>query len=144
LDDIRKTLVSLASADARLLLEDKGLSVALHYRRAPERAADIQAEANRLLAEVGDDVDLIAGKCVVEFRRSGASKGNAIRRFQSIRNFSGRRPVMIGDDVTDEDGFDAVNEQDGISILVGNRPDSRARFSLPTVSSVHDWLSAAC
>jgi trehalose 6-phosphate phosphatase len=56
--------------------------------------------------------------------------------------FKGRRPVFIGDDLTDELAFAEVNLRDGVSIKVG-KGRSCARFRLPDVAAVHHWLGEA-
>lgn len=128
-----------------LLLEDKGLSLALHYRRAPQLAA----YAHRLLrslvhgqAEGSASLQLLKGKRVLEVKPAGFDKGTAIEAFMNEAPFQGRRPVFVGDDVTDEHGFAVVNARDGISIKVG-RGRSLARFRLPDVKAVRAWLAAA-
>jgi trehalose 6-phosphate phosphatase len=85
---------------------------------------------------------LLEGKMVVEVKPHGTNKGTAIATFMAEAPFAGRRPVFLGDDVTDEDGFETVNALGGVSILVGDRP-SAARWGLPSVAAVHRWLAAA-
>ena len=78
---------------------------------------------------------------VVELRPACASKGTAVERFMSEAPFAGRTPVFIGDDITDEDAFRAVNEMGGYSIKVGERePGSSARYELANVEAVRNWL----
>ncbi|MCK5621502.1 MAG: trehalose-phosphatase, partial [Alphaproteobacteria bacterium] len=71
-----------------------------------------------------------------------SDKGVALRSFLDERLFRGRCPVFIGDDVTDEDAFRAVNDLGGHSIRVGNGRDSQARWQLPDVNAVLGWLEA--
>jgi trehalose 6-phosphate phosphatase len=52
--------------------------------------------------------------------------------------FSGRKPVFVGDDLTDQDGFRMVEDQGGVSIAVGDRVHGQFRFE--TVSAVRRWL----
>ncbi|QYU71248.1 hypothetical protein J4558_01785 [Leptolyngbya sp. 15MV] len=80
------------------------------------------------------------GKFVAELVRPGADKGAAVRAFMAEMPFAGSRPVFIGDDVTDEDGFAAASEQGGLAITVGPRDSRLARFGLADPSAVRDWL----
>jgi trehalose 6-phosphate phosphatase len=69
-------------------------------------------------------------------------KGAAIRLFMSESPFAGRVPVFVGDDVTDETAFQAVNQLGGVSIKV-DQGATAARWRLDTVSDVLDWLETS-
>jgi trehalose 6-phosphate phosphatase len=125
-----------------LLLEDKGYGLALHFRRAPELEAQVHATMTATLDQLGADFQLQEGKLVYELRPANWSKGTSIFAFMQETPFQGRRPIFIGDDVTDEDAFGAVNALDGISVCVGDRPETRARYRLRGVADVHRWLGA--
>ena len=140
LDRAREALHAFAAVDARLLVEDKGLTVALHYRRAPDRAEDALALADRVAAGIGALV-LQRGKMVIEFRPRGLHKGDVVDAFMAEPPFAGRRPVFIGDDVTDEDGFAAVNRHHGHSIRVGTADATAARWSIGGVDELCRWLA---
>jgi trehalose 6-phosphate phosphatase len=79
------------------------------------------------------------GKLVVEIAPSGRDKGHAIEAFMRERPFRGRRPLFIGDDVTDEFGFVVVNARRGDTIKVGVGATT-AHWRLPDVASVLAWL----
>ena len=134
------TLTAFAEDHPGLLIEVKDSAVALHYRRAPE----LEDEARRRVAEslqgTDDDLRLIDGKMVLEIVPRHHDKGAAIRRLMEHPAFADRHPVFIGDDVTDEDGFAAVNELGGTSVHVGNNQDTRALHSLADVDAVRRWL----
>jgi trehalose 6-phosphate phosphatase len=119
-------------------LEAKPHGAALHYRAAPHLEALGEDFARRLAADYGLQVK--RGKCVVELVRQGADKGGAVRAFMEAEPFAGAKPVFVGDDLTDEDGFAAVAELGGFGVLVGDREPTHAHFALPDVSAVHDWL----
>jgi trehalose 6-phosphate phosphatase len=79
------------------------------------------------------------GKYVAELKPAGFDKGSAIEEYLAESPFHGRRPVFLGDDLTDEQGFAAINRRDGISVKVGKGP-SIAHYRLPNVAAVRDWL----
>src|SRR5207249_12256682 len=123
-------------------LEDKGRTLALHYRAVPEAGAQIRDRAERLLCEHGDGLRLIPGKMVVEFQPRHYGKGGAITAFMAEPPFRGRAPVFLGDDTTDEEGFAEVNRRGGVSIRVGAPlATSAAAYRSPSVAAALDWLA---
>jgi len=122
-----------------VLVEDKGVGLALHWRGAPHAASDVRAFADRHVRGRAS-YRLQPGDHVVEFVPVGTDKGRAVRRMMQYLPFRGRLPVFLGDDLTDEFGFDAANGQHGWSVLVGEREPSKAVFALPDIRSVHAWL----
>lgn len=125
-----------------LLLEDKGLSLALHYRRAPDLAQYVKDLMRQLVERVGSGLVVQEGKCIVEVKPAAITKATAVAAYLNEPPFAGRRPVFIGDDSTDEHGFMAVNERGGVSIGVG--PDCvNARYVLADVTAVREWLAGA-
>jgi trehalose 6-phosphate phosphatase len=136
---VRDDLTRFVAGHPGVRLEDKDLSVALHYRLAPHEETAVRDAARRAVAPFKDDIKLLEGKMVVEVKPQGANKGTAVAAFLAEAPFAGRRPVFLGDDVTDEDGFAAADRAGGMSILVGERP-SAARWRLPSVAAVHHWL----
>lgn len=124
-------------SDPRVLVEDKGVAVALHYRLAPERGGECQEVINALLPVA--DFEIMRGHQVVEARPRGASKGRALRTLMEQEPFTGRVPVYVGDDQTDEDGFAVAAELGGFGVKVGSGT-TLARFRCEDVASVHAWL----
>ncbi len=124
-------------SDPRLVIEDKGASVALHYRRAPKQAQACLT-ALRELAR-GPEFEILHGHYMVEARPRGVHKGAAVKALQRHAPFSGRRPIFVGDDRTDEDGFRAALVHGGYGIKVGPEP-SEARYRLASVAAVNTWL----
>lgn len=119
-------------------LENKGMAFALHYRQAPH----YEHQVLHLAAELAERFPQLVqqpGKCVVELKPQGTDKGAAIRAFMQEAPFAGRTPVFIGDDLTDEAGFMAVNAMQGISVKVG-AGSSVARYRLQAVEDVWQWL----
>ena len=137
---LRARLEALVCEDERLLLEDKESSLALHFRRAPERERALRALVTDA-APCHGGYRILHGKMVVEVKPAYANKGDAIARYLEAPPFTGRRPVFAGDDVTDEDGFDAVNRLGGISVKVG-AGESRAVCRVPDTDALLDWLAA--
>lgn len=123
-----------------LELEDKGHALALHYRRAPDMQASAEALAHDLMDAITEPTRLLRGKKVLEFMPLGSDKGQAIQEFMSEAPYLGRLPVFIGDDVTDEAGFAAVNAMHGCSIRVGNGAATAAYYRLDSVADVHTRL----
>jgi len=135
---LRTRFGSLAREDPRLVVEDKGSSLALHYRRAPERERELgDLVAGAVRRDTGYHV--MQGKMVLEVRPAHADKGTAVDRFLETPPFSGRTPVMAGDDITDEDAFAAANRRGGISVKVG-AGETEATCRVPDVAALHDWL----
>ena len=122
-----------------LMLEAKPHGAALHYRTHPERADLARELADEVAARF--EMAIKPGKGVVELTHTGADKGGAVRAFLALPPFAGALPVFIGDDVTDEDGMIACEEAGGFGILVGDRTPTTARYRLPHVSAVYEWLS---
>ena len=132
---------SFAERHKGLVFEDKGASVALHYRKAPQLAAEARAAVHEAAAPLGEAVEVQHGKMVVELKPAGCDKGKAIEEFMREAPFSGRTPVFIGDDVTDEYGFRTVNRLGGHSVKVGEGP-SAARWRLADPAAARAWLGA--
>ncbi len=139
---IKEALAPVLARHPGLLLEDKGLTLALHYRLAPKLAGYVHQLMNHLARSAGANLELQRGKYVVEIKPAGIDKGTAVTEYLAESPFKGRRAVFIGDDRTDEHGFAEVNKLDGISIKVGKGP-SCTRFRLPDVAAVHHWLGNA-
>src|SRR5256884_9529458 len=115
-----KRLRVMAAEHPALVLEDKGMNLALHYRSAPELGATVRETLRRLVEELGDDFELQSGKMVLEIKPSGKDKGTAIEEFLAEAPFRDRLPVFIGDDLTDEFGFELINRVGGCSVKVGD------------------------
>lgn len=137
---LRDKLAPLVGRHPDLLLEDKRLSLALHYRRQPRLASYLHRLMRQYAAASHGRIVLQRGKRVIEAKPAGIDKGTAIAEFLVEAPFRGRRPVFIGDDVTDEHGFAIVNAAQGLSIKVGAGATA-ARHRLPDVAAVLAWLS---
>lgn len=140
--DLREALGAFAARHAGLWLEDKRLSLAVHYRSRPELEGEVRRFVESLEARLPADVEILQGRKVLEIKPRVADKGEAIRAFMAEPPFSGRTPVFVGDDVTDEAGFRAVNELGGVSVKVGSGATS-ADWRLANVEAVLGWLEVA-
>lgn len=124
--------------DPRLIIEDKGAAVALHWRQAPERAEECIAAMKE--AASSPEFEILRGHAVVEARPRGTNKGAAVSALAGHGSFAGRRPVFVGDDVTDEDGFRAAALLGGYGVKVGPG-ETAARYRMSGVDEVHAWLA---
>lgn len=141
--DLRTGIVRLRqdlSGMPGVLIEDKGCSVAVHWRMAPDRAADAERAVQTLAEELGPGYRLQFGRAVAELVPARSGKGAAILRFLEEAPYAGRRPVFIGDDLTDEHGFAAVNARGGVSMRIGPGP-TEARFRLETPAALRRRLA---
>lgn len=116
---LKRSLERVTADWKGILIEDKGAAVAAHYRQAPEWQTALEAVMHSALEEAGPDYALQRGKMVIEIRPARASKGAAVRAFLSEAPFAGRKPITIGDDLTDEAMFKVANELGGLSIRIG-------------------------
>jgi trehalose 6-phosphate phosphatase len=126
------------------LLELKGHGAALHVRGAPSAAAAARRLADTLAETYRGRVRLLRGKAVFEFVSLGVSKGRAIEALLGQGPFRGRQPYVVGDDVTDEDGFAVANRLGGMSLRVGSSDlrmaASVARYTIANPSQLRKWL----
>lgn len=136
---LRERLDAAGLADGGVFVEDKGQALAVHYRAAPGREAEVLQTMRRLTADLAD-LSLLEGKMVVEAKPKAVDKGTVVRSLMAHAPFAGRRPVFIGDDVTDEDAILAVQALGGIGAKVGPGT-SAARARLPDVAAVHALLT---
>lgn len=142
--DLREVIrlgTALAARHPGLRVEVKTAAVALHYRHAPE----LQALVLQVMTEAAASapgLELLHGKCVVEVKPAGISKGSAIEAFMAAPPFAGRLPLFAGDDVTDEAGLGAVQRLGGQGIKVGDGA-SLANYRCDSPAALRQWLLAA-
>lgn len=115
----RREVERLAAAAGGLVVEDKGTTVALHWRLSPDLRPVAEALAREALGRLGEGWRLQTGKAVVEILPSTTGKGRAIATLLEHEPFRGRIPVFVGDDDTDEHGFAEVLAGGGVAIRVG-------------------------
>src|SRR5262249_1307911 len=124
-----------------VLVEPKALGVAVHFRMAPPREADVFALVQEVAAAHAGQFDMLAGKRVYELKPHGVNKGLALREFMRGTPFAGRLPVLAGDDLTDEYAFIAAREAGGYGIKIGPG-DSDAAWRLSDPRDLARWLGA--
>jgi trehalose 6-phosphate phosphatase len=139
-EDAAARIAAFAAQHEGLLVERKTMSMTVHYRERPQLEGLVLETLQRIHADMDNEFRLLRGKMVVEIVQAAANKGSAIRTFMAMAPFAGRRPVFVGDDVTDEDGFAVVNEMGGISVHIGDRRDSAARWRFASTAELRDWL----
>jgi trehalose 6-phosphate phosphatase len=138
LDPARAVLKALAIAHPGTLLEDKGRTIAVHFRMAPRSEPAVLETVRAIAAQLGSNYHIQGGNMMLELKPRGFTKASAIKAFMHEPPFSGRKPVFVGDDLTDQDGFRTVEDQGGISIAVGDRVHGQFRLENP--KAVRGWL----
>ena len=140
---LRDDVKAFVAARPGLGIEDKGSTIAVHYRHAPEHAEAIGTFLGNAVA--GHDLVVQHGKMVAEIRPTGSHKGAAIETLMTTPPFLKRTPLFIGDDLTDEHGFESVNHLGGVSIKVGHETEKTiASRRLANIQSVRSFLANAC
>ena len=139
LSAVRQQVREQVERDDALYLEDKGASLALHYRHRPEAGDRLKHDLSAMVDDYSDFLELHQGKFVCEIKGQGYDKGVALKRFLATPPFADRCPIFIGDDRTDEDGFRVVNAHHGMTIKVGTG-ESIAGSRLSGPAAVHAWL----
>ena len=139
--ELKRRLAAIARLSPGILLEDKGYSLALHYRLAPHAEKAIYAAVSLIRADLPDaPIEVLPGKQVCEIKHSGFSKASGVRELMTHAPFKGRRPLFIGDDVTDETVFAIMPDLDGVAFSVGRRARGVAgHFDAP--SDVREFLA---
>lgn len=134
----RALLKALVDAHPGTLLEDKERTIAVHFRMAPEFAEAMRSGVAEIAQPLGSHYHIQGGKMMFEIKPRGFSKATAIQAFMKEPPFQGRRPVFIGDDLTDQDGFAMVETHGGLSVAVGDVV--QGRYYLADVPAVRAWL----
>lgn len=142
LDAAAAYLEALCARHTGLLMERKDAGLALHFRMAPACADLARRSMEELADRLGAQFELLAGKMVFEIKPAHADKGRAVAAFMEEAPFRGRVPVFIGDDITDEFGFAAVQRAAGSAIKVG-AGTSIASLRLAGPHEVHGWLQSS-
>ena len=139
--ELKRRLAAIAKLSPGILLEDKGYSLALHYRLAPHAEKAIYEAVALIRADLPNaPIEVLPGKCVCEIKHSGFNKATGVRELMTHEPFKGRRPIFIGDDVTDEAVFGIMPDLGGLAFSVGRRAQGVAgHFDEPR--DVREWLA---
>jgi trehalose 6-phosphate phosphatase len=139
--ELKRRLAAIAKLSPGILLEDKGYSLALHYRLAPHAEKAIYEAVSLIRADLPNaPIEVLPGKCVCEIKHSGFTKATGVRELMTHEPFRGRRPFFIGDDVTDESVFAIMPDFGGLAFSVGRRAQGVAgHFDEPR--DVRAWLA---
>ena len=139
--ELKKRLAAIAQLSPGILLEDKGYSLALHYRLAPHAEKAIYEAVSLIRADLPNaPIEVLPGKCVCEIKHSGFNKATGVRELMSREPFKGRRPLFVGDDVTDEMVFSIMPELGGLAFSVGRRAKGVAGY-FDDPGDVRAWLA---
>jgi trehalose 6-phosphate phosphatase len=139
--ELKRRLAAIAKLSPGILLEDKGYSLALHYRLAPHAERAIYEAVSLIRADLPNaPIEVLPGKCVCEIKHSGFTKATGVLELMAHEPFKGRRPIFIGDDVTDEAVFGIMPDLGGLAFSVGRRAAGVAdHFDEPR--DVREWLA---
>ena len=139
--ELKRRLAAIAKLSPGILLEDKGYSLALHYRLAPQAEKAIYEAIALIRADLPNaPIEVLPGKCVCEIKHSGFNKATGVLELMAHEPFRGRRPIFIGDDVTDESVFALMPDLGGLAFSVGRRATGVAdHFDEPR--DVRQWLA---
>ncbi len=125
-----------------LVIEEKKLGIAVHYRMAPYLREEVKNRLGHAVNDADGSLILQRGRMVYEILPAQVNKGRAVESFLLADPFHGRKPIAIGDDITDEAMFAAAQEHGGLGIRVG-MPDvpTIATHLLPNPRAVRDWIA---
>ena len=139
--ELKRRLAAIAKLSPGILLEDKGYSLALHYRLAPHAEKAIYEAVSLIRADLPNaPIEVLPGKCVCEIKQSGFDKATGVRELMTHAPFLGRRPIFIGDDVTDEAVFAMMPDVGGMAFSVGRRAQGVTDY-FDEPRDVRAWLA---
>ena len=147
LGQIRKDLQQRLSSIRGAFVEDKGLSLSLHYRAVEKKQIPkiktIFYETVILYLR-RDKIKIKPGKMVLEVRpKTEWDKGKVVLWLLARQIFAAQKskvfPIYIGDDLTDEDAFKALKNK-GLTVFVGEPKESYAQYYLKNPKEVIDFL----
>ena len=138
-DQVQRQAGEAVARTRGLTLETKDTGAVIHYRTAPE-AADVARDAAAAIAGAAEGMEMHQSKMGYEIRPADVTKARAVREVMADQP-EGIRPVVIGDDATDEEAMAAAQDFDGLCIRVGEG-ESRATHRLPDPAAVRALLAA--
>ena len=139
IEEARRRLAASIGASDPLFVEDKGGALVLHFRKHPEERERAEALAHAAARGL-DPLHVVAGHGIFEILERGVTKARALELLSARAPCSGRSPVYVGDDTTDEDAIRAANEAGGFGVKVGPG-NTEAVYRLADLGAVHAWLA---
>lgn len=139
----QKTL-AFAEREPGLLVEQKTTGVVLHFRRVPDWEATATAFMTELAAE-HPAFEAHPAKMAIELKLADVNKGAALEQHMAQLG-PDVRPIMCGDDTTDETAMEVVNRMGGLSIKLGAGDTVAAvRMADPAAlrAALMDWAGRA-
>jgi trehalose 6-phosphate phosphatase len=141
---LRRLVAAAVLFDRRIILENKGSSLAVHYRLAPQLEQILKTKIAAVIARVAvQDIEVMHGNAVIEIKSTKFNKGEAVQEMMRSPPFVHRKPVFVGDDTTDESVFKVLPMLGGVGYSVGR--------SVAGVSGIFDsprdvrcWLVRLC
>ena len=141
---LKEQLTAAVSIDPRIIVEDKGSSLAVHYRLAPELGPSIENKMAGILDRArAEKLEMLCGKAVIEIKPPSYNKGTAVRELLKSLPFAHRTPLFVGDDVTDESVFAVLPALGGFGYSVG-REVAGIEGTFDGPQDVRDWLTGLC
>ncbi len=138
---LKRRFIAISQLSPGIIYEDKGYSVALHYRLAPEFERAIYEAVSAIRADLPQaPIDVLPGKFVCEIKHAGFTKATGVRELMTHAPFTGRNPIFIGDDVTDESVFAIMPAFRGVSFSVSRRAHGVDGF-FRAPKDVRAWLT---
>jgi trehalose 6-phosphate phosphatase len=137
---LKLRFAEIALLDPGIIVEDKDYSLAIHYRLAPQAGGAVIKSVAAICDKQGcDGLSILPGKSVIEIKPRGFDKGSGLQELMSYPPFSGRKPVFVGDDVTDEAAFAVLPRFSGVGASVGGIVPG-ASFNFDGPKDVRLWL----
>ena len=138
-DAARAVFADMAGLIPGLRVEDKGFTLAFHYRSIADREAEVLEAVQARMAQLPPGYEMLRGKAIVEVKPKGFNKGTALHQLMKQPPFAGRRPIFHGDDITDEDVFVALPDYGGVGISVGRHIEG-AEYCVESPRDIRRWL----
>jgi trehalose 6-phosphate phosphatase len=130
----------LARSVPGVIVERKGIAVAVHYRAVPEMERVLATELRDLLANHSNRLVLSHGRRVFELTDVNLTKGTALKRLMETPRFRGRRPLMIGDDSPDEAALETATRLGGLGLKVKGEHFKGGAIDFRDPAHVRRWL----